>query len=305
MGFYTEYRNEITTLQLISQILGKIRLEYAPQEPQWAHVVLDITPRGFSTGLLRRGDSYFEIEADLSRGLIVIKTETYDTHIEMQSGKPISEYYQEIINTAAAEGLKLYINTKPQEMEFKTPFEDDVGHHHYNDYVANIVLKWFRFARDAEMRFLAPFRHRKVYPGLFWGTFDVSCMLVRNESEPFPDDSKVIERAAFDEYMIEFGFWLGDDTFEHPAFFTLPYPFVEKTDLEVGGDFPEGSYFSPDMAGYIYEIKDGINEKEAENVQKFLQSSFRSAFDHLKWKGINYCTEPLKMEDNQQGDAQD
>src|SRR5699024_10445297 len=132
-----------------------------------------------------------------------------------------------------------------------------------------------------------------------------SCMLVRNESEPFPDDSKVIERAAFDEYMIEFGFWLGDDTFEHPAFFTLPYPFVENTDLEVGGDFPEGSYFSPDMTGYIYEIKDGIDAREAERVQKFLQSSFRSALDHLKWKGINYCTEPLKMEDNQQGDAQD
>src|SRR5690625_7639216 len=91
MGFYTEYRDEITTLQLISQILGKIRLEYAPQEPQWAHVVLDITPRGFSTGLLRHGDSYFEIEVDLSRGLIVIKTETYDTHIEMQSGKRSEE----------------------------------------------------------------------------------------------------------------------------------------------------------------------------------------------------------------------
>lgn len=305
MGFYTEYRNEITTLHLISQILGKIRLEYAPQEPQWAHVTLDITPRGFSTGLLRRGDTHFEIEADLSRGIIVIKTGTHDTHIEMASGKPISEYYQEIINTAAAEGLKLYINTKPQEMDFKTPFEDDIGHHHYNDHVANIVLEWFQFARDAEMKFLAPLRHRKVYPGLFWGTFDVSCILIHNEFEPFPDDSKVIERAAFDEHMIEFGFWLGDDTFEYPTFFTLPYPFVDDEAPATDDTFPAGSYFSADMAEYLYEMKNGMDGGEAENVQQFLESSFRGAFDHLKWQGFNHCKEPLKMEDNQHGDVQD
>src|SRR5699024_12518603 len=113
------------------------------------------------------------------------------------------------------------------------------------------------------------------------------------------------EGARFAWYMVGFGVRLGEESFEQPAFFTIPCPFVGNTDLEVGGDFPEGSYLSPDMTGYIYEIKDGINEREAENVQKFLQSSFRSAFDHLKWKGINYCTEPLKMEDNQQGDAQD
>lgn len=305
MGFYTEYKNEITTLQLISQILGKIKLEYAPQEPQWAHVILDMTPRGFSTGLLRRGDAHFEIEADLSRGLIVIKTETHDTHIEMASGKPISEYYQEIINTAAAEGLKLYINTKPQEMDFKTPFEDDIGHHHYNDNVANIVLEWFQFARDAEMKFLAPLRHRKVYPGLFWGTFDVSCILIHNEFEPFPDDSKVIERAAFDEHIIEFGFWLGDDTFEYPTFFTLPYPFVDDEAPATDDTFPKGSYFSADMAEYLYEMKNGMDGREAENVQQFLEASFRGAFDHLKWQGFNHYKEPLKMDDNQHGDAQD
>lgn len=65
MGFYQDNKNEILTLQLISQILGKVKLEYAAQEPQWAHVILDITPHGFSTGLLKHKNAYFEIEADL------------------------------------------------------------------------------------------------------------------------------------------------------------------------------------------------------------------------------------------------
>ncbi|MBO1915000.1 hypothetical protein J4G37_60510, partial [Microvirga sp. 3-52] len=73
-------------------------------------------------------------------------------------------------------------------METKTQFEEDVEHHHYNEDVARQILKWFQFAWDIEQHFIAPFRQRKVYPGLFWGTFDVSCIIIYNELESFPDD---------------------------------------------------------------------------------------------------------------------
>lgn len=33
MGLYKKNKDEIITLQLISQILGKVKLEYAAQEP--------------------------------------------------------------------------------------------------------------------------------------------------------------------------------------------------------------------------------------------------------------------------------
>lgn len=55
---------------------------------------------------------------------------------------------------------------------------------------------------------------------------DVSCIIIYNELENFFYNSKVIERATFDERMIEFGFWSGDDTIENPCSFTLSYPFV-------------------------------------------------------------------------------
>ncbi|MFD1929520.1 DUF5996 family protein [Sporosarcina siberiensis] len=298
MGFYKKNKKEIITLQLISQILGKVKVEYAAQEPQWAHVILDITPRGFSTGLLKYNDSHFEIEVDLIKSIIVIKTEENDTDIKLTDGKSISEYYQEIMNTAAAVGLALSIHTKPQEMETKTPFEDDIVHYHYKEDVARQILKWFQFAWDAEQQFIAPFRQRKVYPGLFWGTFDVSCIVIYNEFEPFPDDSKVIERAAFDEHMIEFGFWLGDDDFEHPTFFTLPYPFVEGVELETDDSFPPESYFSSKMAEYIYEMKDSIDQAESGEVIRFMEASCRKSFEYLKWQNTEHSFVELKMEKN-------
>lgn len=298
MSFYKKHKDEIKTLHLISQILGKVKLEYSAQEPQWAHVILDITPRGFSTGLLKFNDSYFEIEMDLIKSVILIKTEEKDMDIKLESGKSISKYYHEIINTLAIAGLPLSIHTKPQEMEWKKPFEDDVDHHHYNEGAAREILKWFQFAWDAEQQFIAPLRQRKVYPGLFWGTFDVSCIIIYNKFESFPDDSKVIERAAFDEHMIEFGFWLGDENFEHPTFFTLPYPFVKDVELEIDDSFPEKSYFSAKMAEYLYEIKNGIDQTEIVEVIRFMKASCKKSMEYLKWQNTDYYFRELKMEKN-------
>lgn len=45
--------------------------------------------------------------------------------------------------------------------------------------------------------------------------------------ESFPED-KVIEKAAFDEQMIGYGCWLGDEHVDVPSFFVLPYPFIYR-----------------------------------------------------------------------------
>lgn len=298
MSFYKNNKNEILTLQLISQILGKIKLNYAPQEPQWAHVILDITTRGFSTGTLRCDGIYFDIEANLRNSIITIRTTENENNIQLIDGKTVRDYYYEIITVTQELGLNITMNTSPQEMQTTTPFEKDTEHHHYSRETASHILKWFQFADDVEMKFIAPMRKRKVYPGLFWGTFDVSCILIYKEHQPFPDDSKVIERAAFDEHMVEFGFWLGSDGFEHPTFFVLPYPFVNGQKLEVSDDFPEGSYFSEQMAEYLIEMDSEVENVNPEDIIRFFDASFEKSAEYLKWQGVDYCYKELKMEKN-------
>lgn len=302
MGLYKKNKDEIITLQLLSQMLGKIKLEHAAQEPQWAHIILDITPRGFSTGLLKHNEMYFEIEVNLVNNKIIIENSKETKEIKLENGKTISEYYQELLDSTNRLGLPISIHTRPQEMETTTPFEEDVEHHHYDEDVATEILTWFQFAWDVEQQFIAPFRQRKVYPGLFWGTFDVSCIVVYNEFEPFPDDSKVIERAAFDEHMIEFGFWLGDDNYEHPTFFTLPYPFVEGVELETNDEFPEGSYYSPEMAEYLFEMKDGLDQADQKEVIRFMEESCKKSFEYLEWQNTHHYFTELKMEKNKKAE---
>ena len=298
MGFYKNHEKEILTLHLISQILGKIKLECAPKEPQWEHVILEITTRGFSTGSLNCNDIHFEIEANLADHIITIRTIDNENNIQMTDGKSIRDYYYELVTVTQDLGLDISINTRPQEMKSAIPFESDTEHHHYDRETAIEVLKWFQFAKDTEMKFIAPLRNRKVHPGLFWGTFDVSCILVYNEYRPFPDDSKVIERAAFDEHMIEFGFWLGDHDFDNPTFFVLPYPFVNGEELDVTGDFPAGAYFNKRMAEYIMEIKTGVGEADAETVLDFFHASFKEAAAYLGSPDLEYNYKDLKMDDH-------
>ncbi len=298
MRFYKNNKKEILTLQLISQILGKIKLNYAPQEPQWAHVILDITTRGFSTGTLKCNGIHFEIEVNLANHIITIRTTDNENNVQMTDGKSVRDYYYEIITVTQDLGLDITINTTPQEMDTKTRFDMDTEHRHYDREVALKILKWFQFARETELKFIAPLRNRKVYPGLFWGTFDVSCLLIYNEPEPFPDNSKVIERAAFDEHMVEFGFWLGDDDFDHPAFFVLPYPFVSGEELEVTTDFPTGAYFSKRMAEYIMEVKDDVEDTDIRVIVDFFEASFKKAAGYLGSPDVDYSHRALNMESN-------
>lgn len=91
MRLYKRYTKEIKTLHLLSQIIGKVKLEYAVQEPLWAHVMLPITARGFSTGLLTVNKDYFEIFVDLIRNQILIQTEENDRTIMLSKSCLVME----------------------------------------------------------------------------------------------------------------------------------------------------------------------------------------------------------------------
>lgn len=281
MGFYADHKQEILTVQLLSQMLGKVKLGYAPQEPQWGHVLLDLTATGFSTGLLRFNDLFFSMELDLIEDEIRIQAGPDRRAIALEDGTTIKDYYEAIFEAAQDIGLFLEINPKPQEMSTTTAFDEITEPSSYKPDVARELLEWFQLAYQVEQIFMGPMRKRKVGPGLFFGTFDVSGILVDDQYEPFPDDSKVIERGAFDEHMVEFGFWLGDDHNEHPTFFILPYPFISKSKLEVSDDFPEGSVFNADMAEYLLPIEGKASEADLQSIVQFFRAGFKKAYEHL------------------------
>ncbi|RLQ90092.1 DUF5996 family protein [Planomicrobium sp. Y74] len=300
---HSEWAGTKFTLHLISQILGKIKLETAQQEPQWAHVALDITPDGFSTGLLFTENQAFQVDTDIRNSRILINVEGDTQSISLEPSKSIKWYHDEIFSALSSRGIDLKINPKPQEMAYTTPMDEDDTPLEFDQQSAMEGLKLFQFALLEQRKFIAPMRCRKMKPALFWGTFDVSLLILPGIIEPFPED-RVIEKAAFDEQMIEYGFWLGDDQTEIPTFFVLPYPF-QYNYLNSPSIKPSEAFYDETKSEYFLPL-DAVAAKEnpTAEIQEFFRSTFDALVDELNWQGCDYYFTPLKMKEQASGNQQ-
>ncbi|HSI65780.1 MAG TPA: DUF5996 family protein [Planococcus sp. (in: firmicutes)] len=291
---HSEWADTKFTLHLISQVLGKIKLETAQQEPQWAHVALTVTPAGFSTGLLFFGEAAFQVDVNIPNSCILVNVEGESQSIALETSKSIKDYFEEIFQALASGGIELAVNPKPQEMAYKKHLDEDSSPLTFNRQDALRGLKLFQFALREQLKFVGPLRCRKMKPALFWGTFDVSLIVLNGIPEPFPED-KVIEKAAFDEQLIEYGFWLGDEAVDVPTFFVLPYPFLFK-ELDTSRLRPEQAYYDPARSEFFLDLE---SVAAADNASQTLQDFFRTSFDilsdELGWKDSSRYFQPLDM----------
>src|SRR3989440_12928369 len=66
------------TLQLMCQIVGKVRLKTHPFVNHWWHVPLYISPRGLSTASIPYTAGEFECELDLIDHILTISTSKHE-----------------------------------------------------------------------------------------------------------------------------------------------------------------------------------------------------------------------------------
>ncbi|MGM0896477.1 MAG: DUF5996 family protein [Bacillota bacterium] len=295
---HSEWADTKFTLHLLSQILGKIKLETAQQEPQWAHVTLAVTPTGFTTGLLFHKGKAFQVDLDIYESRVLLNVEGHRHAIPLETSKSIKMYFEEIMEGLASKEIDLTINPKPQEMAYKTNLNEDETPLVFNWEQAMRGLKLFHFALDEQLKFVGPLRCRKMKPALFWGTFDISSLILPGIRQPYPED-KVIEKAAFDEHFIEYGFWLGDDNSDVPSFFVLPYPFVNK-ELDSGRLKPADAYFEASMSEYFLKLdKVAGSAHPTQAMQEFFRSTFDILSEELGWPDCSYYFTPLDMPEQQ------
>ncbi|WP_252311486.1 DUF5996 family protein [Sinobaca sp. H24] len=288
---HSDWKDTKRTLHLLSQILGKIRLELAAQEPQWAHVMLSLTPGGFSTGLLYHGSHTVQVDVDIRRNQVIVHVDDQQETTALENGKSVKEYYHWIFQTLDRHGASVSIYPKPQEMKIDAMLHEDTINRTYRQSEALEGLALFQMALREQRAFISSMRCRKVMPGLFWGTFDVSTLIVSDIPEPFPED-KPIEKAAFDEQFIEYGFWLGDDAVDVPSFFVLPYPFLNKT-LKDSSLEPEQAYYDKELSEFFLKLD--TDKPASEPIQRFFHTTFDILTEELGWEGCDYYKKPLLM----------
>ena len=127
-----QWEDSLLYWQLMSQILGKIRLKLHPWINHWWHVPLYITPRGTTTGAIPYGDSNFDIELDLTDHRLVLRTGDGKVMGFALDGRPIAEFYNHLFDMLRSVGIDIEILARPYKCKSTEPFAADRVHSTYD-----------------------------------------------------------------------------------------------------------------------------------------------------------------------------
>jgi hypothetical protein len=183
-------------------------------------------------------------------------------------------------------GLRVAINTTPNEQEEAVPFEDDQKHHSYD---ADAVRRFFAALLQAD-RLLKQFRagfNGKCSPvHFFWGGFDLA--VTRFSGRPAPEHPggvphlpDRVAREAYSHEVSSCGFWPGNEMLPEAAFYAYAYPEPAGfSDAQVA----RPGYYHRDLREFILPY-DKVREASSPDsvVLDFLQRTYEAAATLARW----------------------
>ena len=268
-------------LQLVSQMLGKLRLALTPPLPEWAHTPLTLTPRGLTTRLLPIQAGALEASLDLVDGAIRLsatggRVET----IRLVPARPISMIWSEFRSALESMGAVANLWDKPQERADATPFSLD---HRARDYDPALGAAWLGLITDVHTLFDAwrsPFFGRSGV-NFWWGGFDLTVTLYNGRPAVPPPGSNYLMRHDLDAEHLTVGFWPGDEGNEAMFFaYLVPEP-AECAGYPI--DAPSTAWVAT-MREWVlpYEaLRERADRHEV--VRRFMDAAYRAAGDLAGW----------------------
>ena len=248
---YHEWSATCDTLHAHAQVLGKLAVALAPPEPQLQHAALRLTARGWETQPLPAPDDSgaLVVALDLHRHQAVVEhSDGRAHHVALAPDRPVARVAQELLTSLGDLVGPVQINTTPQETAWTTPLDKDFAHTTYD---ASRVDTYFAAATQAALvlaALRAPFRGRSTPVNAGWGTFDLAVSLYSGRSIDPPSGGFIVRNAA-DAEQIEIGWWPGDASYPHAAFYAFAYPHREG--VEHGAVSPSAARWDTELGEYI------------------------------------------------------
>jgi hypothetical protein len=217
------------TLQLWTQIVGKVRIAVTPLINHWWNATLLVTARGLAAPAMPYAGGTFDIIFDFANHQLVI--ETSDCRAESFALKPMAvcDFYSEFMGRLHRLGVDVQIRPMPCEIPGAVPFDKDRTHAQYDP----IYVQKFWHALLQINRVMNVFRARflgKASPvHFFWGSFDLVVTRFSGRAAPPPKGhtpcvADWIIAEAYSHECSSCGFWPGNGGFGSAAFYVYAYP---------------------------------------------------------------------------------
>lgn len=284
---FEDLKDTIATVQLWTQIVGKIRLVKTPWLNHSWHVTLYVSAMGLTTGSIPYKNGLFQIDFDFTSHQLIITSSANGQQQLNLSPRTVASFYQELFEKLHLLEIDAEIYAKPNEIEVAIPFKEDLIHCHYDK--KQIFAFWQALVSMESVfsRFRAKFSGKCSPVHFFWGGFDLAVTRFSGRKAPkhtggMPNMPLDVMQEAYSHEVSSCGFWAGSDSFPYPVFYAYCYPTPETfKDQPVK---PEKASFNRDLGEFILHYDDVRNATNPEKfLTEFLQSTYEAAAITGNW----------------------
>ena len=226
---YDHWRETAATLQLWTQIVGKVRLTLTPWLNHGWQVPLYVTARGLGTSPVPAGSEILELEFDFISHRLIARTsrgENREVPLERQT---VADFYRCVIDLLDGIGVAIAIQEMPNEVPNPIRFSRDRTHSSYDPAAAHRFWRALVQADRVFKLFRTGFSGKASPVHFFWGSFDLAVTRFSGRTAPrhpggVPGLPDAVTREAYSHEVSSAGFWPGNEAFPHAAFYSYAYP---------------------------------------------------------------------------------
>ncbi len=283
---YAKWRDTAATLQLWTQIVGKLRLALTPWVNHSWHVVLYVTARGLGTSVIPAGKEIIEFEFDFIEHRLVARSSSGESRVLALEPQSVATFYRRVRSLLDGLGIAVTINEQPNEIPNAVPFSRDDTHQSYDGDAAHAFWRALIQADRLLKHFRSGFIGKASPVHFFWGSFDLA--VTRFSGRPAPPHAggvpglpDAVTREAYSHEVSSAGFWPGNDAFPRAAFYSYAYP--EPPGFR-SHEMTKGGYFEAKLGEYIlpYDTVRTSGDPDA-MVLDFLSSTYAAAAEAGRW----------------------
>jgi hypothetical protein len=284
---YAPWRDSLETLQLWTQIVGKIRLAKSPWLNHSWHVALYVTPRGLTTSPIPDGARTFQVDFDFIDHLLRIETSDGARKQIPLTAQSVAKFYAAVMAALADLRIDVIIDETPNELPEPIRFSQDQQHASYDPDAARRFSQVLVNADRVFKQFRTGFLGKASPVHFFWGSFDLAVTRFSGRRAPahpggvphLPDE---VAREAYSHEVSSAGFWPGGGAIDYPAFYSYAYPAPDG--FAAAKVRPDAAFFSKELGEFILPY-DAVRSaaRPDEVLLAFLQSTYEAAADAAKW----------------------
>ena len=275
------------TLQLWTQIVGKVRLALTPWQPYSWHATLYVTARGLSTSPIAIDHRIFDMEFDFMVHDLNIRVSDGSSQTIGLKALSVAAFYAELMGALNELGIDVTIHDRPNEVADAIPFAEDEVHASYEaDHAEQLWQAMLQIDRVLKI-FRTGFLGKSSPVHFFWGSFDLAVTRFSGRPAPLhaggilnlPDR---VTREAYSHEVISAGFWPGGGPTDYAAFYSYTYPVPEGFAEQAVR--PAAAFYSQEAGEFILPYDAVRTDDDPEStLLEFLTTTYEAAATTAKW----------------------